>query len=137
MKKLGKKVPKKILIIEDETDLREALSSAFINEGFTTFTAANGEIGLERAYAEKPDIIILDIIMPKIDGLSVLKNLRSDEWGKSVKVVVMTALDDLEKVAEVVEAGGTEYIVKTNISLSGIVEKIKNKVGISNANVKS
>ena len=121
---------KTILIVEDEKDLREALATAFTYEGFLTLTAEDGEIGLATALREKPDMILLDVMMPKMDGLAVLKNLRKDEWGKEARVIVMTALDELDKVAEVIEAGVDEYIMKTSITLNGIVTKVKEKLGI-------
>lgn len=119
---------KKILIVEDEADLREALVTALTYEGYVVESAVDGEDGLAKAFEHKPDVILLDVVMPKMDGLAVLKELRADEWGKEVKIIVMTALDDLEKIAEVVEAGGNDYVVKTSITLSGIVEKIKEKL---------
>lgn len=119
---------KTVLIVEDEADLREAVTTALTYEGFTVLSAPDGEAGLAVALKEKPNLILLDITMPKMDGLEVLRALRADEWGKDVQVVVMTASDDLGKVAEVVEAGGNEYIVKTDISLAGIVLKVKEKL---------
>ncbi len=121
---------KTILVVDDETDLREALKTALGYEHFNVITAEDGVAGLAIALSEKPDLILLDITMPKMDGVSVLKSLRADEWGKSVKVIVMTALDDLEKIAEVVEAGGDEYLVKTDATLEMIVGKVKTKLGI-------
>jgi DNA-binding response OmpR family regulator len=119
---------KKVLIIEDEQDLREALKTVISYENFETHSAGDGEEGLRLALEIKPDLILLDLMMPKLDGLGVLRALREDPWGKNVKVIVMTALDDLEKVAEVVEFGGTEYIVKSNISLGAVVAKVKEKL---------
>lgn len=120
---------KTVLIVEDEADLREAVTTALTYEGLTVLSAPDGEVGLAVALKEKPNLILLDITMPKMDGLEVLRALRADEWGKEVQVIVMTASDDLGKVAEVVEAGGNEYIVKTDISLAGIVLKVKEKLG--------
>ncbi|QQR64588.1 response regulator [Candidatus Kaiserbacteria bacterium] len=119
---------KSILVVEDEADLREALKTVFIYEDFTVYTAPDGEEGIKTAFEKKPDIILLDVLMPKKDGVTVLKELRADEWGKSVKVIVLTALDDLEKVAEIIAAGGDDYIVKTNITLSAIAQKVKEKL---------
>lgn len=119
---------KKVLVVEDEQDLRDALKTALSYEHFETFAAGDGEEGLRIALLEKPDLILLDLMMPKMDGLSVLKALRADEWGKGVTVIVMTALDDLERVAEVMEHGGTEYLVKSNISLNMVVAKVKEKL---------
>ncbi len=122
-------VSKSILIVEDEIDLREALKTVFGYEDFTVYTAPDGEEGLKVAFEKKPDIILLDVFMPKMDGCTVLRNLRADEWGKNVKVIVLTALDDLEKVAEIISAGGDDYIVKSNITLSAIAQKVKDKLG--------
>lgn len=118
-------VPKKILIIDDEQDLREAIATTLSYEGFEIISAGDGEEGLKLALSEKPDLIFLDIIMPKLDGLSMLKKLREDEWGKDVKVVVMTVLDDMGKMAEAVQEGATEYIVKTTITLSSLAAKAR------------
>jgi DNA-binding response OmpR family regulator len=120
---------KAVLIVEDEVDLREAVTTALTQEGFSVLAASDGEAGLAMALKEKPSLILLDITMPKMDGLQVLTALRQDAWGKNVYVIVMTANDDLGKVAEVIEAGGNEYVVKTDISLGGIVEKVKGKLG--------
>ncbi|HEU4677854.1 MAG TPA: response regulator [Candidatus Paceibacterota bacterium] len=118
----------KILTVEDEKDLREAIVTALSGEGFNVLAAEDGEAGLATALKERPDLILLDITMPKMDGLSVLRELRKDDWGKNVKVIVMTAHDDMGKIAEVLEAGGNEYVVKTDVSLAGIVAKAKEKL---------
>lgn len=117
--------PKKVLVVEDEPDLREALKTVLTQEGFEVAVAENGEEGLARALETKPNLILLDVVMPKMDGLTVLKKLREDEWGKKAKVIVMTALDDMEKVAEVVEAGASGYFVKSQTPLNVIVGKVR------------
>ena len=119
-----------VLIIDDEVDLRDALKTALEYQNFLVHTAEDGEVGLKTALEIKPDLILLDITMPKMDGVAVLRALRADEWGKQVKVIVMTALDDLSKVAEVVEAGGDEYLVKSDSTLESIVQKVKTKLGV-------
>lgn len=121
--------PKKVLVVEDEPDLREALKTVLTQEGFAVTVAENGEEGLSLALEEKPNLVLLDVVMPKMDGLAVLKKLREDEWGARVKIIVMTALDDMEKVAEVVEAGGDGYFVKSQTPLTVIVSKVKEKLG--------
>ena len=120
----------KILIVEDEIDLRDALVTAFTYEGFSTLVAGDGEEGLSVAEAEAPNLILLDISMPKMDGLTMLKKLRETAWGKDTKVIVMTVLDDLSKVSEVIDAGGNEYVVKTQVTLTEIVQKVKYKLGL-------
>jgi len=121
---------KTVLVIDDEADLHEAIKTALEYENFNVVTAEDGESGLTMALEKKPDLILLDITMPKMDGVAVLKNLRGDEWGKTAKVIVMTALDDLTKIAEVIEAGGDEYLVKTDVTLESIVTKVKEKLGM-------
>ncbi len=121
---------KKILIIEDDATLREAVMTALSYEGFTVLTAEDGEAGLNTLLTEKPDLTLLDMMLPKMDGLGVLTELRKDEWGKDAQVIVLTALDDLSKIAEVIEAGGNEYIVKTTVTLNEIVAKVRGKLGV-------
>lgn len=121
---------KKILIVDDEQDLRDALSTTFTYEGFSVVTAENGEEGLARACEEKPDIILLDVLMPKLDGMSMLKKLREDAWGKDVHVIIMTVSDDMGHVAEMMEMGGTEYLLKSSMTLADIVQKVKHALGV-------
>ena len=73
---------KKILIVEDEEIMLKALVEKFSSEGFEVVQAIDGEEGLKKALCEKPDIILLDILLPKMDGMAVLKKLREDTWGK-------------------------------------------------------
>lgn len=120
-----------ILIIEDECDLQDALATALTAEGFTVAQAYDGEEGLEKAESLKPNLILLDISLPKIDGLEVLRSLKKSEQGRDIKVVIMTALDDFEKMAEVMDAGGDAYVVKTQISLSDLIQKIRSKLETS------
>ncbi len=120
--------PKKILIIEDEEALRQALVDKFNREGFSVIEAKDGEEGLDLAIKNHPDIILLDIIMPKIDGLSMLKQLRSDAWGKDVPILILTNLNDAEYVSQAVENGVYDFLVKSDWQLSTLVEKVKEKL---------
>jgi len=96
---------KVLLIAEDEPSLRYILRDKLSNIGFTVFEAADGEEGLAVAMKEHPDLILLDLVMPKMDGISMLKKLRESDWGKSVKVLVLTNLDETGKISEAVEHG--------------------------------
>lgn len=122
---------KKILVVDDQPDFCEAISTALDHEGFGVVTAIDGEEGLVAAFRERPDLIFLDIMMPGIDGIEVLKRLRKDEWGKEVPVVVMTFSDDLEKIADVVGSGGTAYVLKNDLNLFEIVEIAKKRTGLA------
>lgn len=119
---------KKILIIEDEIRLLGVLSEKFSNEGFEVLRAKDGEEGLRVALDTRPDLILLDIIMPKMDGMTMLKKLRKDEWGKDVSVIILTNLSDAEKITEAWDQQVYEFLVKTQWSLEELVERVKTKL---------
>lgn len=116
---------KNILIMEDETDLREAMAEAIRDAGFSVTTAENGEVGLKIALEQKPDLILLDIMMPIMDGHETLRKLRSDPWGKNVKVIILTAMDDVANVAEAHEGDIHDYIIKAHTSLDEILRQVR------------
>ena len=91
-------------------------------------TFQNGEEGLKAVFQERPDLILLDIVMPKMDGLTMLKELRKDGWGKTAKVIILTNLSDNQKVADAMENDTYEYIVKTDWKISDIIAKVKEKL---------
>lgn len=119
------KTNKKILIVEDESSLRNALRDKFIHEGFATLEAKNGEEGLKAALGGQPDLILLDIILPKMDGIAMLKKLRQDAWGKDAKVIMLTNLSDNEKVAEAIAQGTHDYLVKSAWKIEDVVVKVR------------
>lgn len=123
--------PKTILIVEDETPLRSALQEKFTREGFSVLEARDGEEGLNAALEKHPDIILLDIIMPKMDGLTVLKKLQEDSSGKDIPVILLTNLSDDQKVAEAIKEGVYEYLVKSDWKLADLVKEVKEKLGLS------
>ena len=116
-----------ILIVEDEPSLRLALSSKFAGEGFAVSEAPDGAVGLTRAIEEKPSIILLDILMPIMDGLTMLKKLRVDStYGKDVPVIVLTNVNDDTDIINtaVTETSPTFFLVKTNWTIQDVVEKV-------------
>ena len=116
---------KTILIVEDEISLRRALEDKFSKEGFDVLTAQDGEEGLDIAIRKQPDMILLDIIMPKMDGLTMLSKLHEDAWGKMAKVIMLTNLSDAESVGDSLTHGAYGYLVKTNWTLEEIVAKVE------------
>lgn len=118
---------KKVLIVEDEGFLLDLLSNKLKSEGFAVIGAKNGEEGLKTTLEEKPDLILLDLIMPVMDGITMLKKLRESEEGKTVPVIVLTNLSESEKVEEAIKAGVHDYLVKTAWSPEDMVKKIKEK----------
>ena len=116
---------KKILIIEDDTAIGKILANRLNAEGFISFVETNGQEGLEATLREKPDLVILDLVLPVMDGITVLNELRKDEWGKNAKVLIMTNLTDDTKLEEAYAGGVFEYLVKANWDLGSVVDKIK------------
>lgn len=118
---------KKILIIEDEPAQATTLDLVMKKSGFETMVAGDGIAGLEMARNNMPDLILLDLVLPKLDGISVLKKLRADADEKTAKIpiLVLTNLASGETVKEVVEAGGTEYLVKTEYTLDQLAHKVE------------
>ena len=129
MKNIAKDT-KSILVVEDDYSLMNVLRKKLISVGFNVFEAANGEEGLDAVSKHRPDLILLDIIMPKMDGLTMLKKLREDEWGKKAKVILLTNLSDEEKVLKENDLGSFDYLVKSDWSLEDIVRKIRKKLNI-------
>jgi len=119
---------KKILIVEDELSLLNVLQEKFENEGFDVLGAKNGKVGLGLALSEKPDLILLDIVMPIMDGITMLKELRKDKWGKDACVIMLTNLNESGKVSESLEKGVHDYLIKTDWSLKDLVKKVKRKL---------
>lgn len=118
-----------ILVVEDEEPMQLVLRDVLKVEGYDVLEAKNGIEGLELALKEHPDLILLDILMPKMDGLEMLKNLRADEWGRKVPVIVLTNLSDNEDIAKAVEDDVFEYFVKTDIRIDEVIQRIRDKIG--------
>jgi len=119
----------KILIVEDDATLRRIVFDKLKSEGFDVCEANNGVAGLEMALKEHPDLILMDIIMPEMDGMTMLKKLREDEWGKDARVIITTNLGDDKKSQEAMEHGVYDYLVKTEWSLDDLILKVKDKLG--------
>ncbi len=122
--------PKRILIIEDETSLLRVLADELKSEGFVTLTATTGSQGLKTAIQQHPDLIFLDIVMPNMDGIHMLQQLREDAWGKSVPVIVLTNVSEAEKIDELLSKGVDAYIVKSDWQLEDIVRMAKEKLAV-------
>jgi DNA-binding response OmpR family regulator len=125
---MGTQKNRTLLIVDDEAPLLHALSDKFKSEGYTVFEARDGEEGLDSAYKNKPDLVLLDIVMPKMDGITMLEKLRESDWGKDLPVILLTNLNDPEKVAEAVKVGVYDYLVKTNWKLEDVLNKVEDKL---------
>lgn len=117
----------KVLIVEDEAIISKVYAEGLRDKGFLVFTAMNGNAGLETAYREKPDIILLDILMPVMDGLTMMGKLReSGLYGKSVPIILLTNLSASEEkiMKAITKDEPAYYLVKSDFTLSGVLEKI-------------
>ena len=124
---------KTILFIEDESVLQKTFAEILSQEGYHMISALDGEIGLRMANPpageKKPDLILLDLILPKIQGFEVLKRLKEDKETKEIPVIVLTNLERIEDIDRALELGATTYLVKAQYSLEEVVEKIKKALG--------
>lgn len=130
MKNLAREHHKKILVVEDEAPLLRILADELAREGFAVSEAKNGEEGLKRAYETRPDLILLDIMMPKMDGMTMLRELRKYPWGQAPEVIIMTNLSALEKTQQNASMHQHEFLIKTNTRLQDIVKRVKEKIAI-------
>ncbi|MFH1820491.1 MAG: response regulator [Candidatus Nealsonbacteria bacterium] len=122
-------MPKKILFIEDESALQKTLGDVLTQEGYKIISALDGQKGLEIAKAEKPDLILLDLILPKMHGFEVLKSLKEGAVTKDIPIIVLTNLESMGDVEKALELGATTYLVKASYTLEEVVGKIKKAIG--------
>lgn len=120
---------KKILIVEDEMALLNLLEDKFKSEGFEVMTASDGKEGLRVAEQNLPDLILLDIIMPVLDGMSVLKELKKSDWGNKIPVIMLTNLSDDQKIEECAEEEVFDYLIKADWQLDDVVKRVREKLG--------
>lgn len=122
---------KKVLIIEDEEDLRSALEEMLEQNGFEALVAEDGMKGLHMALEHKPDAILLDIILPSMHGTVFLERLRGYDWGKQIKVVVLSNRDDEVNRNRAERYGAFAYLVKSKTPLSDVVNMLHRALGAS------
>ena len=118
----------KILIIEDDLFLLEIYAHKFSDADFDIVTALDGESALEVAHKEKPDVILLDLILPKIDGLEVLRLLKKDKEFSSIPVVILTNRGEKDLVEKAVKLGAAAFITKITYTPTEVVSKVKSIV---------
>lgn len=116
---------KKILIIEDDLVLQKSLNEYLCSEGFEIVCASDGEEGAQKAVTEKPDLILLDIVLPKKDGYEVLQEVKANPEISHIPVVLLTNLDGITDVEKALELGATTYLVKADYKLEEVTEKVK------------
>lgn len=121
---------KKILVIEDDQFYSSIFQRKLTKEGFEVHTAADGEQGIAQAKEIKPDLILLDMIMPVKDGFETLKELKADQNLKDINVIVLSNLGQENDIASTKTLGAVDYIVKANMSVQEMVEKIRKYIAL-------
>lgn len=115
----------KILIVEDEPEVLQVLSDMLRQDKFEIIEAKNGAEGLEIALHSKPDLILLDIQMPIMDGLTMLKELKINDALKKIPVIVLTNYSDTEKIAEAMESRAYGYLIKVDLKNDDLVKNVR------------
>ncbi|OGF82231.1 hypothetical protein A3B18_00965 [Candidatus Giovannonibacteria bacterium RIFCSPLOWO2_01_FULL_46_13] len=119
---------KRIALIEDDEILSNRLCAGLNDAGFDVSVAFDGEEGLKLIETLKPDLILLDIILPKMDGLTVAKKLKSNPSTKNMPIIILTALEKAQPLVDALESGVYEYIIKSDLKVQDIVERVKEKL---------
>lgn len=120
-----------VVIVEDEKMLADMYSTKFTMEGFDAAKANDGQAGFDLVKQSHPDIVLLDIIMPKIDGFGVLKMLKEDADLKNIPVILLTNLGQDEDIKKGKELGAADYFVKANHTPAEVVQKVKQVLHLS------
>lgn len=116
---------RKILIVEDDIFIRDIYKVRFEQEGFDVMLAENGLAALQKMnQGAEPEIILLDIIMPGMDGVEVLKKLKADEKWKEIPIIMLTNISERDKVNEAMELGVKDYLIKSHFTPSEVVQKV-------------
>ena len=119
---------KKILIAEDDGSLLSALQERFMDEGFSVVAVRDGEEGLAAVEKEKPDLLLLDIRMPKMDGITMVRELKKN--GIDLPIIFLTNLDDIEHVSEAMGVSKADYLIKSDWNMDDVIARVKEKLGL-------
>jgi two-component system alkaline phosphatase synthesis response regulator PhoP len=119
---------KKILIVEDDRSLQAALDEVISQDGFEIASAFDGEEALAKIAEFAPDLILLDIILPKKDGYEVLSEIKKNEKTKNIPVLILTNLEEVDNVQKALDLGATTFMVKSDFSLKDVVGKIREAI---------
>ena len=122
------KINKKILIMEDDKSYLWILRQGFESAGFSVVFAQDGEDGLKMIAEEKPDLVMLDIIMPKMDGIEVARQMK--EGGINIPKMFLTNMSDADHMSRAIETKPSDYIIKSDVPVDQIVARVKDKLGV-------
>jgi len=116
---------KKILVIEDDKFLRELISQKLIKEGYSIAEAVDGEKGVESTKKEKPDLILLDLILPGIDGFEVLSRIKSNPVSAQIPIIILSNLGQKDDIERGLKMGAVDYLIKAHFTPDEIINKIR------------
>ena len=116
---------KKILIVEDDKFLRDLIVKKLTKEGYDVLSAVNGEEGLKKAKEEHPDLMLLDLILPGINGFEILSKIKEDSKTSSIPVIILSNLGQKEEIEKGINLGATDYLIKAHFTPGEIVKKIQ------------
>ena len=119
-----------ILLIEDDTFLANIYKTKFEMEGFVVDVAENGELGLKEVQKRQPDLVLLDILLPKMDGFTGLQHMKEDAELKNIPVILLTNLGQKDDVEKGLKLGAADYLIKAHFKPSETVDKVKSVLGI-------
>jgi len=115
----------KILVIEDDKFLRELISQKLVKEGYDIAEATDGEKGIEAVKKEQPSLVLLDLILPGIDGFEVLARIKSDPEASEVPVIILSNLGQKDDIEKALKMGAIDYLIKAHFTPAEIIEKIR------------
>ncbi len=116
---------KKILVIEDDKFLRELISRKIVSEGYDVAEAVDGKKGIEGVNKEKPDLILLDLILPEVDGFEVLAKIKSNPSSSQIPVIILSNLGRKEDIEKGLKMGAADYLIKARFTPDEIIEKVR------------
>jgi CheY-like chemotaxis protein len=125
--------PRRVLLAEDDRFLRRAAESRLRQGGFTVLTAVDGEEALRVTRAERPDLVLLDLIMPKLQGFEVLKMLKEDPATAPIPVIVLSNLGQDEDLKQAMDLGAIAYFIKAHLSLQELVQRVADTLATGRA----
>ncbi|HNV97198.1 MAG TPA: response regulator [bacterium] len=122
------KKKQKILIVEDDKSILDALKIKLEKSNLLVSTAKNGKIGLDKALKEHPDLVLTDIMMPVMDGLSMIQEIRKDTWGKNAQIIILSVLTEADKVENAMRNGVYDFLVKSDWKINDVIAVVKEKL---------
>lgn len=126
---MPQKIGEKILLVEDDRSLSRLYEAKLLKEGYTVEIAADGEKCLEKVGGYQPDLILLDIIIPKIDGFEVLKRIKANKQLQNIPIILLTNLGQDEDIQKGEQLGADVYLIKANLTPSEMIGKVKEVLG--------